>query len=286
MTRIRYMSDLHLEFQEVEFPRRQADYTVLAGDIMVKGHALSEDRFRRLVIWLTTKCFSNVIYIPGNHEFYGGKMANAPYSEIFQDLVISINEEIKTRMEWRKTMPPRELIVLPKLDGSHIHLDHSNKLGFVGYTLWADFDGGNPISMSKAAVGMNDHHVISFWDSLAMEQVIFSPDKALELHRKSLDGMTRDIERIREDGLFPIVISHHAPSFQSVTPKYEGHALNGSFCSNLEEHPVMKMAGIWIHGHVHSYHDYKIGQCRVLCNSLGYPGENTGFNPYADICIL
>lgn len=33
------------------------------------------------------------------------------------------------------------------------------------------------------------------------------------------------------------------------------------------------------HGHTHTPFDYLIGDCRVICNPSGYPGQDTGFNP-------
>ncbi len=27
---------------------------------------------------------------------------------------------------------------------------------------------------------------------------------------------------------------------------------------------------LWVHGHTHSSHDYRVGPCRVVCNPRGY----------------
>jgi len=27
---------------------------------------------------------------------------------------------------------------------------------------------------------------------------------------------------------------------------------------------------LWVHGHTHSSHDYRVGGCRVVCNPRGY----------------
>jgi hypothetical protein len=48
-------------------------------------------------------------------------------------------------------------------------------------------------------------------------------------------------------------------------------------------HPQIKY---WIHGHTHTHFDYKIGECRVICNPRGYPNENTGFDPNFEMEIL
>ena len=74
-----------------------------------------------------------------------------------------------------------------------------------------------------------------------------------------------------------IIVTHHAPSFQSVHEKYKHDSLlNGGYASNHEE-LILDNEHIshWIHGHTHCSFDYMIGKTRILCNPHGYPGENT-----------
>lgn len=81
-----------------------------------------------------------------------------------------------------------------------------------------------------------------------------------------------------------VVVTHHAPSEQSISVVYRNDILNPAFASNLEnfilDRPNIKL---WCHGHIHSASDYKIGECRVICNPRGYAkyyesAEYTGFN--------
>ena len=61
--RIRVLSDLHREFGHVELPEVDADIVVLAGDT---------DRGVRGVRWAIARFSPTpVLYIAGNHEFYG-----------------------------------------------------------------------------------------------------------------------------------------------------------------------------------------------------------------------
>ena len=80
-----------------------------------------------------------------------------------------------------------------------------------------------------------------------------------------------------------VVITHHAPSEQSISAIYKNDHLNPAFASNLEDfilgYPNIKL---WCHGHIHTASDYKIGECRVICNPRGYAkyyesAEQTGF---------
>jgi predicted phosphodiesterase len=64
--KIRILSDLHLEFRHWTPPEADADVIVLAGDIHVGIHGVE---------WARRSFPLNpVVYVPGNHEFYGGHM--------------------------------------------------------------------------------------------------------------------------------------------------------------------------------------------------------------------
>jgi len=60
--RIQYFSDVHLEFGDCAFPHMEADLIVAAGDIAPGIHALP---------WLS-QAQAPVLYVAGNHEYYGG----------------------------------------------------------------------------------------------------------------------------------------------------------------------------------------------------------------------
>jgi predicted phosphohydrolase len=75
-----------------------------------------------------------------------------------------------------------------------------------------------------------------------------------------------------------IVVTHHAPSFQSTSVKYLGSPLNCFFVSDEEKTIKAKKPKIWIHGHMHNVARYKIQKTEVLCNPFGYQyREDTGF---------
>ncbi|MBT2326291.1 metallophosphoesterase family protein [Variovorax paradoxus] len=65
------LSDLHLEFEPFEPPQGlDFDVVVLAGDIHSPG--------RRAVQWAEARFADKpVIYVPGNHEYYDSRMAQA-----------------------------------------------------------------------------------------------------------------------------------------------------------------------------------------------------------------
>ncbi len=71
-----------------------------------------------------------------------------------------------------------------------------------------------------------------------------------------------------------IIITHHAPSFKSVST--QDH-LTTAFCNNLDQLVRESEAKLWIHGHTHESCDYMIRDTRVVSNPVGYGDERSGY---------
>lgn len=68
-----------------------------------------------------------------------------------------------------------------------------------------------------------------------------------------------------------VVVTHHCPSPRCISSKYVDSALNASYVSNLEDFILShKNIRCWICGHVHHRADFRIGDCLVVMNPLGY----------------
>ena len=75
-----------------------------------------------------------------------------------------------------------------------------------------------------------------------------------------------------------VVITHHAPSYKSVNPKYAGEAINRFFVGgDFDDIIRTSKIKIWLHGHMHETVDYMIGNTRIVSNPLGYPND---ISPY------
>jgi len=137
-------------------------------------------------------------------------------------------------------------------------------LKVVACTLWTDFKNGDPLVMQEFKSIMNDARLIKKSGQLSghtLETQIYNIHLR---HRELIAEKCPDI-----------VMTHHAPSFQSVPRDFHySFPANYFYCSDMEgfieERPHIKL---WIHGHTHSKRDYMIGDCRVVCNPLGYPHE-------------
>ena len=245
MTRIHILSDLHLEFGKMprDYAPPECDVVVLAGDIAtgVQG-----------VMWAAETFSGPVIYIPGNHEFYGKRV---------------IDSHIHKMKE--------------KASASNVHVlsDETISLDgvkFICSTLWTDFNlyGTQVLSELAAQRGMND-----FYQIMKKIQVPLSAYDATIMHQNAV----RFIEdELRGSGGKAVVVTHHAPSERSVPVQFAGHSLSPAFASNLEWLMRKYSPKLWVHGHTHDSFDYRVDGTRVVCNPRGYVGHldlNPEFNP-------
>jgi predicted phosphodiesterase len=247
--KIRIHSDLHLEFLDWTPPTVQADVVVLAGDIH-KG--------ARGIEWSRRRFPDNpIIYVPGNHEFYGGEL-----HEVLTDL----------RNEARR-------FGVELLDGTQHNIEG---VRFLGATLWTDFAlyGTTPSevgrAMGEARLLMNDFRLIRY------DGTLLRPERAREIHLEQLNWLQ---SRLLEPFEGPtVVITHHLPHPASLRPRHDCDRLNAAFASNLS-HLVGPPVSLWIHGHTHDSCDYVANGTRVVCNPRGYlPNEpNPTFNP--SLCV-
>jgi len=248
--KIRILSDLHLEFQQWRPPKAAADIIVLAGDIDVgiRGVEWGRQNFPS----------SPVVYVPGNHEFYGGNL-----QELREDLFLQ-----------------GKRFDVDVLDGGELLI---GGVRFLGATLWTDFalQGGDRSSIDRAMAdahyGMNDFRLIRYGESR-----MFRPADARAIHLAQVRWLQAKLAE--EFAGSTVVVTHHLPHRQSIHPKYEGSDLNPSFASDLGD-LLGPSVSLWIHGHTHESFDYVLNGTRVVCNPRGYfPMElNAAFDPVLTI---
>ncbi len=244
--KIRVLSDLHLEFQEWSPPGSEADVIVLAGDIHVGSSGVEWAR----------RSFPSIpiVYIPGNHEFYGKHIA-------------AMTEELFTA---------GERFGVDVLDGRCALI---GGVRFLGATLWTDFAlwGTEPSSidrsMAEAQRGMYDFRVIRCGDNRK-----FCPADAREIHLERVRWLRSQLAD--EFAGSTVVVTHHLPHPRSIHPRYEASNLNPAFASDLGD-LMRPSVSLWIHGHTHETFDYVVNGTRVVCNPRGYaPMElNEAFDP-------
>ena len=250
--KVRVLSDLHLEFQDWNPPEVEAEIIVLAGDIHsgTRGIAWARRHFP----------ITPVLYVPGNHEFYG------------RDIQETLSELQRAGRRFGVDVLHGRGVVI-------------GGVRFLGATLWTDFalDGSDSLSiaraMSAAKYGMSDFSIIRHG-----AHGLFRPEHARAMHDEQV-GWIR--EKLQDDFPGPtILVSHHLPHPRSIHRRYKGSPLNPGFASDLSRLLGPPIA-VWIHGHTHESCDYFEGGTRIVCNPRGYgPFElNAAFDPILTIEI-
>ncbi|MDQ7727756.1 metallophosphoesterase [Halomonas sp. SpR8] len=238
--RLRILSDLHLEFFDGnrELPEVDADVVILAGDIHRQCEGLA---------WARTR-FPNtpLIYVPGNHEFYGTCM---PF----------LRDELALEAE---------RLDIELLDNRAVTI---GGVRFYGTTLWTDFAlyAGDPTkdpveTEAKALRLMPDFEIIQISPG-----VPFTPQASQQLHAEALTWLEGELLKPFDGS--KVVVSHHAPLHDSIPGQYLGDALSPAFASHLPD--LMGKMDLWVHGHVHEPVDLLRNGTHVIANPGGYPNE-------------
>lgn len=221
----------------------ECDVVVLAGDIStgVAG-----------VIWAYETFTVPVVYVPGNHEFYGKRLYHRHI------------EKLKAKAEGSNVrVLTNDALVL---DG----------VRFLGCTFWTDFNlfGSEHLSEMVAQREMNDY------DSIKIDHSRFL--RAADTRSFNLESkfFLSEAMRIPFDGP-TVIVTHHAPSEKSIGPGFDGHVLNPAYASRMENFICDVAPKLWLHGHLHDSVDYQLCETRVVCNPRGYLGHhlNAGFDP-------
>jgi predicted phosphodiesterase len=246
--KLHVLSDLHLEYRRPsELPRTDADVVVLAGDIDVGTDG---------VRWAARTFSKEVIYVPGNHEFY------------HQDA---------------ETLVPRLRAEARRTGHVHVLADEAwvfRGVRFLGTTLWTDFLLFGP--EIRRQVMSHCEKMMADFRLIRQGRRRFTAEDWIALHERSLQWLTRTLAEP-----FPgptVVVSHHLPSRRSVQARYTSAALSAAFGNDLEQLLSRKRVDLWVHGHTHASVSYSLEAAEVICNPRGYPTltgqwENPEFRP-------
>ncbi|WLH51300.1 metallophosphoesterase [Pseudomonas tolaasii] len=238
------LSDLHIEFEPYQPQPVDVDLVILAGDIH-KGV--------RGVKWANEAFTSPVIYVPGNHEYYGGHI-------------------------------DRTLEKMRAASDSHVHVMDQDcflfgGFRFLGVTSWTDYTATGDMSaaMALARNSMNDFKVIRVGERYRR----LRPDDLIARNRLARGWLTAQLE-IPFSGK-TVVVTHHAPVPEVSGESADGGHLSASYTNNWAS--LVGQSDFWIFGHTHCSVDTNLGGCRLVSNPKGYPMESTGFEPLKTIEI-
>lgn len=252
--KIALYSDLHLEFMRDapwQPPALDADVVILAGDI---------DRHTRGIEWSRGAFpYSRILYVAGNHEFYGGSLLDLAQL--------------------------REAATCANIDFLENDCVVIDGVRFLGAVLWSSFtlygEGEHQaLAMRSAKNSINDYHIIRGSDGKPLE-----PRETARLHSKTVAFLTSELAK-PFDGK-TVVVTHFSPHGGTIHPAHEGNPLTPYFATDLSWLIAQNKIDLWAFGHSHTNNDFIAeGGCRILSNQRGYAREAANGKGFREDLII
>lgn len=225
-------------------------FLIIAGDIGPLNHWSDV----KSVLIEMAKRVKQVVLILGNHESAYSDFFKAP--QMMQQLIDSTGLSNITLLH-------------------RSSLIHDN-IALIGATLWSDLDNHQEVLLAE--------HQRKFDAFFEHTYPNISPKERFEImaekYHRQKNWIFSEIARHKKNNKKIIVITHHAPSLQSINPKFKNDDKQHFYASELDDEISQSQPNIWIHGHTHFHNDYTIGKTRVIANTLGLASEATNFNPF------
>ena len=234
---VKSMSDLHVEHQYGHGPRflRKLDLSgvdclLLPGDI---SPICRTDEFEAFFKDVTSRV-KNVLYVPGNHEYW----RQIRRTERSAEQSLGLMKEVCSKFT-----------NLHLFDNDIVTLDGKR---FIGGTMW--YDRQNDCYGKAKHV---DDDMVSGLDPWVFQQ-----------NAKFIDLLDKEL------AAGDIVLSHHAPSHRSAEEKYQHSIMAHCWVHDVTARIIERKPSFWFHGHVHVTSGYQLGDTYVVCNPFGYEDMN------------
>lgn len=237
------VSDLHCD-ASLWSPAVVPDHNVfvIAGDVSNSPENALVQLYR-----LAQFTHAPILFVPGNHDYFGDTFDTFDIVDIPGIHVLT---------------PGKQVVI--------------GGVRFVGSTMWTDWLLNDHEFMAQrwAARTMPEYSRVTRADG----DLISPKDVSAEhqRHRAAID----EALAVPHDGP-TVVVTHHAPSLQSIHPGERTDVASAAFASDLEDIMRRHRPQLWVHGHIHWAVDYRVGDTRVVCNPRGYHSpdwsERTGW---------
>lgn len=243
--RIQYVSDIHLEKNEIPILHHNGDYLVLAGDI---GNPF--DDIYCEFIEEQSKKYEKVFLIAGNHEYFSHNI-NAT----------NLHINMMTNSFQKKN--------IHFLNNSVY--DITDNLRIIGSTLWSN--------MSH----LTSLYISDFIHITSKPGVYLTIKEYRNMHKISKDFIKQQIDMAKNDNKQLIVITHHAPHISMLGDIHKDSFNRTAYATDLSDLFIEPIIG-WISGHTHQSIKTYVNGIPCVSNCYGTSeDEKINFNPSASI---
>lgn len=240
--KISFYSDLHTEFDlgTPWYPPviPEVDVVILAGDCFVAGYY---DDVSWLKTVITQQREKQIIYVPGNHDFYG-----ATSMETFHRS-LEILEDAHKRFHY--------------LNNKSVDI---GGVMFHGTPLWTTFEAYGPV-MGIEAMQYVRNRIADFSRIPDM-----TPEKMSSLGYEAKNWLRKSLEVYKNHR--NIVVTHFPPVLACENPHYDVSPLSPYFNNHLSWLSYLNVE-MFIYGHNHYNRKFEWNDVTFLCNQKGYPKE-------------
>lgn len=270
---ISILSDLHLDFHFKSFKQSKeevqkyfdpiftpivegvkvepSDVLVIAGDL---GHYNTESA--KIIGFLRELYFKHIVCVLGNHDYY---------------LINRIAMDDYDMNSYKRAEEMREMLNAINgvhcLNGTVVEIEG---VRFGGCDSW--YDGQYLLH------NLNPHFVTTLDDVRAIWKYTIN-DASYMPNLRLFDEMW-EIEKPKIEATFQecdVMITHVSPSIKPEhIPEIHFRKDDGTafFAFHGEKYVEKTTAKVWIYGHTHTANSYDWHGVQMICNPLGYPGEN------------
>lgn len=250
--KIIFFSDCHLEDHERDFEFPPGDILILAGDIFQVSDLRLENEYTiigsrvRRFIKSAIKVYDRVLHIPGNHEQYDSNIAET--QKIFDDFLKSEN--------------------ITRYTYASKGAEKIDDVTFIFATLWTDIKKGNHVVV-RANI-MSDYKYITINDTDGYERKL-NPYDTISIHTEHKKFLEKQLS-VSQGKV--VVVTHHAPHMLSHIEESKSISDFYYCCTDMEDCILDNPQIVyWIHGHLHTRHEYKIENTKIISNCRGYKSE-------------
>lgn len=249
MVNIQIISDLHLEhrngqvnYNDFIIPNK-TNILVLVGDI----GSPYDSKLTNFLGWCSAN-FLQVLYVPGNHEFYTN-IKEHTYDVILREL-------------------DRICRCYPNVHLLHNKTYDVENVRFIGSILWTDI----PVEKQDYIQNcMTDYRLIYSQP----HKTITAKEVSVEFSKNRL-FLEQSIIKAKTQNKRVVVLTHHAPSFQKTSPpQFENNDSKYGFASSLPCHTGS--IDLWCCGHTHYNFCHSLEGYKLISNQIGYDKPVKGY---------